>query len=123
MAGGLSSLLRRLVAATRIRKDGCSSRAGGSTRFITRKNPSVTTVSDSAAASTRSVYQFDNRIGIERRPGTCGKARSAPTAIRQAVRTGFAAARKNRRLKSASPRSRQSRNATASSAATDIPCP
>ena len=63
------------------------------------------------------------RTGIGRGPATWGMARSAPVVSCQAVLTGLAAARKNRRARSASPSARLSRNAAASSAATDMPCP
>src|SRR6266545_3250589 len=61
------------------------------------------------------------RTGNGRGPCTWGRARSPPTASCQAMLTGLAAARKNRRASSPSPLASESRSATACSAATDMP--
>src|SRR6266542_1434102 len=61
------------------------------------------------------------RTGSGLGPCTWGSARSAPTTSCQATSMGLAAARKNRRARSRSPRTRESCSATACSAVTDIP--
>ena len=63
------------------------------------------------------------RAGQGRGAATDGMVRSAPVVSCQAVFTGLAAARKNRRARSVWPPARLSRSAAASSAATDMPCP
>ena len=63
------------------------------------------------------------RAGQGRGAATDRMVMSAPVVSCQAVFTGLAAARKNRRARSVWPPARLSRSAAASSAATDMPCP
>nr|WP_318546728.1 hypothetical protein [Mycobacterium lepraemurium] len=81
------------------------------------------TVSLSAAVSTRSTYLLNARAISGGVPSISGRARSGLVDSCQACRIGAAAARKKRRARSVVPLDKQSRSASSSDAATDMPWP
>jgi hypothetical protein len=68
LSAGVAILGRRLAATSRIRNEGCRSRAGGSTRCCTRSIASATPGSFAAAVHTLSICQFTKRLSARRQP-------------------------------------------------------
>ncbi|MCA1702219.1 MAG: hypothetical protein LC808_02680 [Actinobacteria bacterium] len=112
---------RRFPAMTRAIVAGRISVVGGASRYCTFRNRSVSTVSFSAAVSTRSMYALTSRTGSDRCPSTCGIDRSLPLAICQATSSGFATALKNRCASRAWPPGSAFRRVIAWIAATVMP--